>query len=206
MRRALWFFVGLVYFALVWVSRPEIDLEMQVGAWAWLGLVIWCGVIFSACRLTWTDDSLFVSSPKVRRLAFSGLGAMVIQLTLGYLSHRLHAGLACPDFPACTEQFFPVGMEGWIAFSHRWWGIIMLGLFAHLALAAKKTAPELQVAARRAFALSVAQIFLGIGTVLSQLKPDSRLIHVAIGYALWGFLFYICVRTWKKPAPTGPRS
>jgi heme A synthase len=74
----------------------------------------------------------------------------------------------------------------------------MLGLFIHLSIAALKSGPELLRSARRTSSLAVAQVFLGIGVVMTQLHPDSRLCHVAVGYALWGILLYIRVRTTER--------
>ena len=133
---------------------------------------------------------------KIKRLALAGLFGLVVQFVLGSQMRHLGAGLACPNFPNCLEGFLPSpwNYETAIAFAHRWWGFLLLGHFFHLAFAAAKTAPELASPTRRAFALSVAQVFLGIGTVLSGLNADSRVLHAAVGYALWGTLVYVVIR------------
>ena len=71
----------------------------------------------------------------------------------------------------------------------------MLGLFFHLALVTSRFNPSLARPARRVFSLAVGQVFLGIGTVLSGLNTESRAIHAAVGYAIWGVVFYLAVRS-----------
>ena len=198
MRKISWFLVGFLYFALIWLNRYEVN-STQIPSWSKdLGLVgilgTWSFIVSLACSQTW-EPSQIIRSPKMRRLAASGMGALLIQYTLGALSRHFNAGLACPNFPTCADGFLPSDALSTLAFIHRWWGVLMLGLFMHLSVAALKTAPELLSSARRASALSVAQIFLGIGVVMTQLHSDSRLCHVAIGYALWGILVYILART-----------
>jgi heme A synthase len=198
MRKMGWFLVGFLYFVLVWLNQrdPSLfgsfsilkDIAILFALFAWSFALIW------ACRQTWISSQV-VLSPKLRRLSFAGLIALLIQYSLGAVSREFYAGLACPHFPTCANSFFPSNFESSIAFVHRWWGILMLGLFVHVAIAAVKTAPELLAPARRALGLSVAQVFLGIGVVMTQLSADSRLVHVAIGYALWGNLLFILVRT-----------
>ena len=41
-------------------------------------------------------------------LAVAGMGAMIIQLSLGAVVRRTHSGLACPAFPGCLNGFFPI--------------------------------------------------------------------------------------------------
>ncbi len=154
----------------------------------------WSASLLFATHQTWTDSQT-VEAPKLKRLAASGLAALLIQYLLGAISRNYHAGLACPNFPSCAEGVFPFSFESTLAFAHRWWGVLMLGLFIHFSIAALKSAPELFRSARRASGLAVAQVFLGVGVVMTQLHPDSRLCHVAIGYALWGITLYILART-----------
>ena len=204
MHKALWFLVGLLYFVLVWLNQVEsgtlASLPWAKEAGLIVTLISWTAILSFACSKTFTTADR-VSAPKLRRLAGAGLGSLIVQYILGALSRNYHAGLSCPNFPTCAEGFFPFNFESTLAFLHRWWGILMLGLFIHLSIAALKSGTELLRSARRASSLSVAQVFLGIGVVMTQLHPDSRVCHVAVGYALWGVLAYIRIRT-QSPALT----
>jgi heme A synthase len=215
MRKMFWFLVGFVYFLLVWGNRliheSTLFPPLMSSICLVLGIAAWSLTITLACHQTWPNSSLIILAPKLKRLSLAGLGALVLQFGLGALSRLDHAGLACPSFPLCSDAgFLPFNFESGIAFAHRWWGILMLGLFGHLSLAAIRTAPTLMATARRSFALSVAQVLLGVGAVMTQLKSDSRIAHVAVGYALWGFLIYLGVRTGgfsaspRKTAPSQP--
>ncbi len=198
MRKISWFLVGLLYFVLVWLNRVDTSNLIPSPIVKELGsafvLIAWSLILGAACHLTWLPSEA-VLAPKLKRLATAGLGSLLIQYLLGALSRNYQAGLSCPEFPKCSDSFLPFSFESSIAFAHRWWGILMLGLFFHLAVAAIKSAPALLAPAKRASGFSLAQVFLGIGVVMTQLHPDSRLMHVAIGYALWGHLFFILIRT-----------
>ena len=150
-----------------------------------------------ACVITWSSPTVKNPDPKVRKLATVGLVAILIQFCIGAAVKHTQSGLACPNFPQCMEGFFPIPFTfgSAVAFLHRWWGVLMLGLFIHLALTTAKTTPSLAGPTRRAFALSMAQIFLGIGTVMSGLSIQSRIIHAAVGYAICGLLFYVAIRS-----------
>jgi heme A synthase len=169
--------------------------------------IVLSGLITVASVMTWGTPVVRQPSDKVRRLAVAGLGAMLVQLALGAVVRHSHSGLACPNFPGCLESFLPIPLTlgTMIAFAHRWWGFILLGVFGHLAGAARKQSPELKTAARIALALSLIQVSLGIGTVLSALRTDARATHAACGYALWAVLFYIALRSggfrwiWERP-------
>lgn len=138
-------------------------------------------------------------APKIQRLSTAGLYALLIQLILGALVRHTHSGLACPNFPTCLDSFFPVPMtfETVLHFVHRWWGVLLLGVFAHLPMAARKQCPELYRPARNVFILAVAQILAGVGILHSKLMAQPRMVHAAVGYALWGILFYLAIRSGK---------
>lgn len=158
--------------------------------------LVFGGLITVACVMTWGDPVVTPSAPKIKRLAVAGLVALLIQFTLGGILRHGHAGLACPNFPACLDGFLPIPLtvETALAFVHRWWGMLMLGVFAHLTFATPKLSPKLAGAARQLLPLCVVQIILGIGTVMSGLNAHSKATHAGVGYLLWGVLFYIAVR------------
>ncbi len=158
--------------------------------------IVWGGLIAVAMVLQWGNPVVSAPSPKVKRLALASLGAMVIQLILGALVRHTHAGLACPKFPGCLDGFFPSlwTQEATVSFLHRWWGILMLGVLIHVAIAARKAAATVRGPGLAIGFLGVAQVGLGILTVLTGLHTHTRATHGAVGYAIWGLLCYLAVR------------
>ena len=158
--------------------------------------IVWGGLIAVAMVLQWGNPVVGAPSPKVKRLAIAGLAAMVVQLVLGALVRHTHSGLACPNFPSCNEGFFPSlwNLESSVAFFHRWWGVIFLGVGVHLAMAARKAPKTVKGPALAIGILVCVQVLLGILTVLTALHTHVRATHGAVGYAIWGLLFYLAVR------------
>jgi len=139
------------------------------------------------------------SARAIRRLTGVGLVVLLVQLALGGYVRHSGAGLACPDFPLCAGALFP---DRWFAgapWGHRWLGVALLGLFVHLALASRRTAAGR--AARLVLGLAVAQVTLGILTVLLRLSPPIRATHAAVGYALWAVLVWTALRVRSERAP-----
>jgi heme A synthase len=137
-----------------------------------------------------------------RRLARVGLIVLLVQLAVGGYVRHAGAGLACPDFPLCSGDVFPVGWLPSVHWTHRWLGVLLLGLFVHLAMTARTTA------ARLAAALAVLQVSLGIATVLLQLTPVIRAAHAAVGYSLWAVLVWVSVEAggWRSLVPSAARA
>src|SRR5262245_62058586 len=74
------------------------------------------------------------------RLARVGLPVLLGQLALGGYVRHAGAGLACPDFPLCSGSVLPHHWESAVHWLHRWVGVALLGLFVHVALAARSIA------------------------------------------------------------------
>jgi heme A synthase len=130
---------------------------------------------------------------RVGRLAVAGLAALLLQLALGGYVRHAGAGLACPDFPLCSGSLLPHHWESAVHWIHRWLGVLLLGVFVHLAMAARRTA--LGGAAAAAAALALVQVGLGIAAVLSGLAVPLRATHAVVAYLLWATLVWISVRT-----------
>jgi heme A synthase len=133
-------------------------------------------------------------SDRPRRLARVGLIVLLVQLALGGYVRHSGAGLACPDFPLCSGDALPTGWLPSVHWAHRWLGVLLLGLFIHLALAGRTAATRLVAA------LAVLQVALGIATVLLQLAPVIRAAHAAVGYSLWAVLVWASVEAGGWPA------
>lgn len=128
-----------------------------------------------------------VSDERLRRLARVGLIVLLVQLALGGYVRHSGAGLACPDFPLCSGDLLPTQWLSGVHWVHRWLGVLLLGLFVHVAVAGRTTATRLVAA------LAGLQVALGIATVLLQLTPIVRATHAAVGYSIWGVLVWVSV-------------
>jgi heme A synthase len=197
-----WLTVGMTYILVVagnlaGSSTAGLGLSSDMNTLlSLLGTALFSGLILMMCVATWDNPVVKKPDPKVRRLAMAGLHGMILQVILGAWVTHTHAGLACPSFPLCLNNFFPIPFtaETSLTFLHRWWGVLMLGLFFHLAITTAKKIPELARPALQVLGLSIAQVFLGIGTVMTGLDFGSRALHAAVGYAIWGILFYLAIR------------
>ncbi len=201
MKQMGWIAVGLTYLLIVWCSTAD-HIDFTGSAWGNATLLIvatlaWSSLIKYAMVLTWPKTVLSNIDPKTRRLARVGLISLLVQFILGALVRYTHSGLSCPNFPNCLNGFLPDpwSFETSLSFLHRWLGVLMLGLFIHLSVRILRVAPKLAIAGGNILGLASAQVFLGIGLVLSGLNSHSRLSHAAVGYALWGVLFYIGLRS-----------
>ena len=133
------------------------------------------------------------AADRPRRLARVGMIVLLVQLALGGYVRHSGAGLACPDFPLCSGDVLPTGWLPAVHWTHRWLGVLLLGLFVHLALVGRTTA------ARLVAALAILQVSLGIATVLLQLAPVVRAAHAAVGYSLWAVLVWASVEAGGWP-------
>ena len=159
-------------------------------------LLILAGLLILASR-TDPRGAPAASGGKIARLARAGVIVLLVQLALGGYVRHAGAGLACPDFPLCSGALLP---EHWLAtvhWVHRWLGVILLGVFVHLAIAARGT--RLGSSAVITAALAFLQVGLGIAAVLLRLDPPIRAIHATVGYALWGALVWVSARagSWR---------
>jgi heme A synthase len=160
--------------------------------------VIFAGLILLASVSTWGERTQLVESPKLKRLAISGMAALLIQLCLGALVRHGHAGLACPNFPNCLSGFFPIPFtpQTCVAFVHRWWGVLLLGVFVHIRIATTRlNVPTLSRLGSLLMSFSVFQVALGIYTVKESLETHARATHAAVGYGLWAVLVAIAIRS-----------
>jgi len=128
---------------------------------------------------------------RLKRLALAGLATLLLQLALGGYVRHAGAGLACPDFPLCSGSLLPHHWESALHWIHRWLGVALLGLFVHLALAARRTA--LARPAALAAGLAVLQVALGIAAVLGGLAVPLRAAHALVAYVLWGVVVWLSV-------------
>jgi len=139
---------------------------------------------------------------RLRRLARVGLIVLLLQLALGGYVRHSGAGLACPDFPLCSGDLLPTQWLAGVHWVHRWLGVLLLGLFIHVAVIGRTTATRLVAA------LALLQVALGIAAVLLQLTPVVRAAHAAVGYSIWAVLVWVGVEAgcWRGSFAPAVRS
>ncbi len=166
-------------------------------------LLILAGLVLLAARPE-PSDLRPAPAPRIARLIRAGLLVLLVQLALGGYVRHSGAGLGCQEFPLCNAGFLP---EHWLAsvhWVHRWLGVILLGLFLHLASAGRGTALSRGTAILAV--LAVLQVGIGVAAVLLRLDPPVRALHAMVGYALWGGLTWLSVRAgcWNTLLAEGP--
>lgn len=154
-------------------------------------LLILGGLLVVASRTGPADSGVGIPPP-LTRLARAGLAVLLCQLALGGYVRHAGAGLACPDFPLCSGDVLPGHWLATVHWVHRWLGVILLGFFVHVAIAARGT--RLAGGAAVVAALAGLQITLGIAAVLLRLDPPIRAIHASVGYLLWAALVWLSIR------------
>ena len=166
-------------------------------------LLILGGLVLLAARSGGADQ--FGHPPRrIAGLARAGLVVLLVQLALGGYVRHSGAGLACPDLPLCSGDWLPGHWLGFVHWTHRWLGVILLGFFVHLAIAARRT--PVASGAAIAAALAILQVTLGAAAVLSGLDPAVRALHAAVGYALWAALVWLSVRAGTLTGAPAARS
>ena len=125
-------------------------------------------------------------TPGVSR-GFPGLvGGAVLSLVfatllLGALTANLGAASACLGFPLCNGQVIPDGNHvQWIQWTHRLLAYSLLVTALFWALKSRRRGPKWVLA------LVLTQIAVAAAMVLLALPEGLRVLHVAVGAAVWG--------------------
>ena len=124
------------------------------------------------------------------------------QSLLGGVVSTSHAGLACPDWPACNGRWFPAlsSLEG-IHMLHRYGGYALAAAIVLVALRSR-SAPDAGVRAGGAAALglTLVQIALGVWNVMSGTPPWLSALHLANAAAILAVLATTTHRVARMPA------
>ena len=140
-------------------------------------------------------------------LAAFGIASVLayLQSLLGGIVSTSHAGLACPDWPACDGRWFPPlsSLEG-LQMLHRY-GAYALTATVLLAAIRSRLAPDPAVRAggSLAFGLTLAQVVLGVANVLLGTPPWLSAVHLANAAALLATLVATTFRVARMPAEAG---
>jgi cytochrome c oxidase assembly protein subunit 15 len=127
------------------------------------------------------------------------------QSLLGGIVSTSHAGLACPDWPACDGRWFPplASLEG-LQMLHRY-GAYALTAAVMLVAIRSRMAPDAAVRAGGSLALglTLAQLALGVANVLLRTPPWLSAAHLANAAALIAVLVTATFRVARMPAGAG---
>lgn len=135
-----------------------------------------------------TRNAHAVRAPRAL-LLFATVGTLA-QILLGGLVSTNHAGLACPDFPACHGEWWPAagGLAG-LQMAHRYAAFALLALLAFVWVRARLAADaRLRVASDAVLVLLVVQIVLGVFNVLLAVPVWITAAHLATATALFALL------------------
>jgi len=194
---------GLRAVAGGWLAVAAVLLGAQVllGALTvWLRLAVETvtahlvvGNAFNACLLVLALRLRGVARPRARpavpraaRVALVAAGLLLLsQVVLGGLVSSSYAGLACPDWPACSGGLWFPTWRGTVGLHlvHRWNAIVLLAAIGTAALACRSV-PGLRGIAAFAAVLGLGQLFVGIANVVLGLPVEVTGLHSALAAAL----------------------
>ena len=149
-----------------------------------LGAIVW-----TALDLRVLAANPYAARARLPRVGAIALGALAIQLLWGAFTAGLDAGYAFARWPLMGDAIFPAGVPmvgpAWrnaidnpvmVQFIHRWFAFVAAAAIGALAFRVRRTAPRL---ATTLVALVIAQIALGIATLLSGVEIVTAVAHQA---------------------------
>ena len=148
-----------------------------------------CGNAFAA-TLLWSALSLREWQPIERSSRALGAtvvaaGALLVQMALGGLTSSQYAGLACAEWPACSDGVWFPELQGLVGLHllHRWNAMVVLVAYGALFRATRRH--PLSRLTGGLLALVIAQIGLGVANVLLRLPVEVTALHSACAAALF---------------------
>jgi cytochrome c oxidase assembly protein subunit 15 len=179
-----------------------------------LGMSYFAALIYTAFRTRHAPsvielerhDRLRGELGDARRWIGIACGAVIVQLLLGALVRHHGAALVCVGMPACTP-----GGDWWtgdavqqLHMIHRGFGVVtavVTTIAAVAVLRRARTWPSLRLLALAAPLLVVAQVVLGIYTVMTLRQVPVAVGHFAGATALWGLWISAWLLTGGRLAP-----
>jgi heme A synthase len=127
------------------------------------------------------------------------------QSLLGGIVSTSHAGLACPDWPACDGRWFPPlsSLEG-LQMLHRYGAYALTAAVLLVAIRSRLSSDAaVRAGGSLAFGLTLAQIVLGVANVLLGTPPSLSAVHLANAAAILATLVTTTFRVACMPADAG---
>jgi heme a synthase len=125
-----------------------------------------------------------------RRWIVAAIAVLFVQITLGGLVRHFEATLACLDMPACNlGEYWPAAFVQRIHMVHRAFGGITATVTIVAAISVWRRAAQwsaLRTLMIIAPAIAIAQVTLGVATVLTLRAAPVAVAHFAGATALWG--------------------
>lgn len=145
------------------------------------------------------------SGPRVRRLAIVAAVLVFVQSVLGALVRHTDGGLSCPDVPLCLGQVVPplVNIQITSHFLHRAMALAATAAVLLLADRVRREAVPWRVTrwVVAAIGLVVAQVGLGIASVLSRLAMLPVSLHTVVAAALLSCLVAVATLSARATTP-----
>lgn len=206
------------------LSRPAalavvlVIVQIMLGAvTVWLGLPAWSVVLHLSAALALLTTLVVLTlragatpsptpegTPPPRGLAHGTValaGLTALTLLLGALTANLDAGGACLGFPLCSGQIWPSGGIAGLARVHWIHRLLAYGLFIltlGLAVRARGAPPPVRSALWTCLGLVTAQLGVAVVMILVGLPQIWRVLHVAVGTALWVAVVYAVWLTGRR--------
>jgi heme A synthase len=120
---------------------------------------------------------------------------------LGGTVSSQHAGLACPDWPACNGEWLPpIATLAGIQMLHRYVAYLLAAAMVVAALASRSTRDRaVRAGAKLALSLTCAQIVLGVCNVLLGTPPWLSALHIATAAAILAAMVAVTCRVALLP-------
>ncbi len=153
-------------------------------------------------------DRLRADLGGARRWIAVACGAVLIQLLLGALVRHLGAAMVCLGMPACTlgGDWWPPEAVQQLHMIHRGFGVVTAIVTTIAAVAVLRRArawPALRLLALAAPLLVIAQVVLGIYTVMTLRSVPVAVGHFAGATALWALWISAWLLTRPRTAHAG---
>ena len=185
---ALYFTQALLGALTVWklLDPSIVSGHLAVGLLLFSTLLL---IALIAVHATQDEDAAPAARPQGLLALFSSATLLTYaQAVLGGIVSTNHAGLACPDWPACNGEWFPAmtGLVG-LQVAHRWGAYALTGALFVVAASSGRLADPL--GRRLTFlaaglvlvqvALGVANVFMGVPVMISALHLANATLIIA---------------------------
>jgi heme A synthase len=164
---------------------------------------------FLAATTSRPEDVAPGANRGVRRWAVAAAGLVFVQCVLGALVRHMEAGMACPDVPLCLGQVVPPLVNGQIIahFAHRVLAVVAALFMIVMAVRIwqGETSPRAKKLSAIAAGLVVAQVGLGIASVLTVLSVLPVSLHTLFAASLLSSLVWLATVARTVEAPDEAR-